>query len=130
MKDYHQIEAQNHIKVNVTGYENKQFYPIYRLMAKEYEDEMDLLLMTEEEKKHYVYVKDFNRMTYNKTKHKGKKYFCKGCSTFFFNSEEAIQKHKTVCFRRLMEPKLLGCQNQERIYYRSGIIIGKCRLYL
>ena len=36
VKDYHHIEAQNHMKVNVTGYENKQFYPIYRLMAKEY----------------------------------------------------------------------------------------------
>ena len=56
---------------------------------------MDLLLITEEDKKHYVYVKDFNRM---RAKHKGKKYFCKGCLTFFFNSEEALQKHKTVCF--------------------------------
>ena len=78
MKYYHQIEAQNHIKLNVTGYDNKQFYPIYRSMAKEFEDEMDLLLITEEEKKHYVYVKDFNRMMYNKTKHKAKKYFYKG----------------------------------------------------
>lgn len=58
---------------------------------------MDLLLITEEDKKHYVYVKDFNRMMYSKAKHKGKKYFCKGCLTFFLNSEEALQKHKTVC---------------------------------
>ena len=26
---------------------------------------------------HYVYIKDFNRLMFNKTRHKSKKYFCK-----------------------------------------------------
>lgn len=64
-KDYQRIEVQNHIKVNVLGYENKQFYPIYISRGIEDEDEMDILLITEGEKKHYVYFKDLNRMMYN-----------------------------------------------------------------
>ena len=34
---------------------------------------MDLLLMTEEGRSHYVYIKDFNRFMCNKTKCKNKK---------------------------------------------------------
>ena len=67
-KHYGKIEAQNSINVNVFGYEDKQFYPIY--MSKRNNNEvLNLLLITEGEKKHYVLIKDFNRMMYNKTKH-------------------------------------------------------------
>lgn len=41
VKDYHNIEVQNHIKINVFGYENKQFYPIYISKGIEDEDEID-----------------------------------------------------------------------------------------
>ena len=34
---------------------------------------MNLLLITDESKSHYVYIKDFNRFTCNKTKDKIKK---------------------------------------------------------
>ena len=34
---------------------------------------MDLLLIFEENKSHYVYIKDFNRLMFNKTKNKNKK---------------------------------------------------------
>ena len=74
-KHYGKIEAQNSINVNVFGYEDKQFYPIY--MSKQNNNEvLNLLLITEGDKKHYVLIKDFNRMMYNKTKHQHRKHFC------------------------------------------------------
>ena len=42
---------------------------------------MDLLLISHENKPHYVYFKDFNRFMCNKTKNK--KYFCKCCLQCF-----------------------------------------------
>ena len=36
---------------------------------------MDLLLITHEDKSHYVYIKDFDRFMSNKTKNKNNKYF-------------------------------------------------------
>ena len=54
---------------------------------------MDLLLISNENKSHYVYVKDFNRFMCNKTKSKNKKDFCK-CSLQCFNSENVLIKHK------------------------------------
>lgn len=74
VKAYDKIEVQNHIKINVFGYENKQFYPIYKGI--EDEDEINIrLLISDGEKQHYVLIKDFNRMIYNKTKSHHKKHF-------------------------------------------------------
>ena len=68
-KQYNKIEKQNSIRINVFGYENKQPYPIH--VSKETsEDQINLLLITEDEKKHYVLIKDFDKFMYNQSRHK------------------------------------------------------------
>ena len=62
---------------------NKQFYPIYKSKNAEYEDEMNLLLIANDETNHYVYIQDFNRMMYNRTKNKNKKTFLYELFTIF-----------------------------------------------
>ena len=57
---------------------------------------MNLLLVTDENKSHYVYIKDFNRFMFHKTKNKNKKYFCKSCLECF-SSKNVLTKHKEVC---------------------------------
>lgn len=94
-KDYSKVEAQNSINVNVIGYEGKQFYLIYASKAHN-KDELNLLLITEDEKKHYVLIKDVCSLLYNKTRHKGRKHFCKHCFQCF-SSEQILAKHKTNC---------------------------------
>ena len=52
---------------------------------------MNLLLITENEKKHYVLIKEFNKFMYNQTKHKERKHFCMYClQCFSSESEQAI----------------------------------------
>ena len=89
LKDYNKNEEQNNININVFGYENKQFYPIYVSKQKN-EDILNLLLITEDENKHYMLIKDFNRMMYNKTKHKEKKHFCMYCLQNFSTEQKFI----------------------------------------
>ena len=57
---------------------------------------MNLLLIAEDEKRHYVLIKDFNRFMYNKTKHQHRKHFCMYCLQCF-SSEEVLNNHKTNC---------------------------------
>ena len=57
---------------------------------------MNLLLVTDENKSHYVCIKDFNRFMFHKTKNKNKKYFCKSCLECF-SSKNVLTKHKEVC---------------------------------
>ena len=57
---------------------------------------MDLLLLINNDKSHYVYIKDFNRLMFHKTKNKNKKWFCKSCLQCF-SSENVLIKHKENC---------------------------------
>ena len=96
-KDYTTIEAQKSININVFGYEDRQFYPIF-VSKQNNKDILNLLLITEVEKKHYVLIKDFNRIMYNKTKHQHRKHFCMRClHCHGFSTDEILTKHKPVC---------------------------------
>ena len=57
---------------------------------------MDLLLVTDGDKSYYVYIKDFERFMFYKTKNENKKYFCKSCLQCFI-SENALTEHKEIC---------------------------------
>ena len=76
------------------GYENKLVFPIY-VSDQKFEDSMDLLLLIDNDKSHYVYIKDFNRFMFHKTKNKNKKWFRKSCLQCF-GSESVLIKHKSL----------------------------------
>ena len=57
---------------------------------------MDLLLVIDENKSHYVYIKDFDRFMLHKTKNKNKKFFCKSC-LHCFSSKNVLTWHNKVC---------------------------------
>ena len=97
VKHYNKIEKQNSINISVFGYEDKQPYPIY-VSKEKYEDHMELLLITENENKHYVLIKDFNKFMYNQTKHKERKHFCMHCLQCF-SSERVLNSHKENCIQ-------------------------------
>ena len=59
---------------------------------------MDLLLTDHENKSYYVYIKDFNKFMFNKTKHKNKKHFCRYCLQCF-SSERVLVEHKETCLK-------------------------------
>ena len=58
------------MQVNVFGYENK-VYPLYN-SKKSYDQTLYLLFITEEDKSHYVFIKDFNRLMFSRTNIKTK----------------------------------------------------------
>ena len=53
--------------INVTCYKNDLFYPVHVSDVK-FEKCMDLLLMADENKSHYICIKDFERFICNKIK--------------------------------------------------------------
>ena len=73
-KDYCRIEMQNDICINVFCCDNKLSYPVY-LSDQKFNDNMDFLLISNEFKSHYVYIKDFDRFVFNKNKNRKKKHF-------------------------------------------------------
>ena len=73
---------------------------------------MDLLLLIDDDKSHYVYIKDFNRFMFHKTKNKNKKWFCRSCLQRF-SSENVLIKHKETC---------LSINGKQSLKLEKGII--------
>ena len=95
VKDYSKIEAQNRTNSHVFGYENKRFYPIY-VCKQNNKHMLHLLLITEDEKTHYVLIKDFSRLVFNTSKHEHRKHSCMHCLQCF-SSEDVLTRRKTNC---------------------------------
>ena len=94
-KDFNKIKVKNTICINVFGYENGFVFPIH-VSDQKFEDLMDLLLLIDDDKSHYVYIKDLDRFLFHKTKNKNKKWFCRSCLQCF-SSENVLIKHKENC---------------------------------
>ena len=107
---YEETEDRFQIQVNVFGYENK-FYPLY-ISKKSYNETLNLLLITEKDKSYYVFIKDFIRLMYSKTKHNDKKHLSMSCLQNF-STKEILNNHRRQCLL------INGCQ---AVNYKSGII--------
>ena len=110
-KDLYKIDVKNNICINVFGYDNRLVFPIY-ISDQKFEDSMDLLLLIDNNKSHYVYIKDFNRFMFHKAKNKNKKRFCKSCLQCF-SSEKILIKHKENC---------LSINGKQSVKLEEGII--------
>ena len=106
-KDFSKIEMKNNICINVFGYENGLVFPIYGFM-----DSLDLLLLIDDDKSHYLYIKDFDRFMFHKTKTKNKKWFSRSCLQCF-KSESVLIKHKENC---------LSINGKQSVKLEEGII--------
>ena len=85
---------------------------LYTFQKKSYDQTLNLLLITEKGKSHYVFIKDFNRLMFSKTKHKDKKHHCMSCLQSFA-TEETLSNHKKQFLL------INGCQ---AVNYESGTI--------
>ena len=110
-KDFNKTEVKSNVCINVFGYENKLVFPIY-VSDQKFEDSMDLLLLIDNDKSHYVYIKDFDRFMFHKAKNKNKKWFCRSCLQCFSN-ESVLIKHKENC---------LSINGKQSVKLEKGII--------
>ena len=70
-KDFGKIAKKINICINVFCYEHNLVYPVH-ISDKKFENCMDILLITDENKSQYVYIKNFNRCVCNKRNNRNK----------------------------------------------------------
>ena len=88
--DCSKIDKKNNICTNVFCFENNLFCPVH-ISDQKFTDCMNLLLITDENKSHYVYIKDLWYM-FNKLINKNKKHFFKYCFQCFSTEKENCLK--------------------------------------
>ena len=95
-KEFGKIEKKNNVCIIVFCYESN--FILFINQMKNYENCVDLLLITDGNKSQYIYIKYFNRIMCNKTKNKNKKHFCKYCLQCL-SSERILVEFKETCFK-------------------------------
>ena len=116
------FERNNNISINVFGYENDvNLFPIY-VSKHESEFSVDLLLISDEEKKHYCWIKNFNRlMAVHGEKSYTSMHYCKRCLQGY-RDVGSLRKHVEYCSQHeaqkieLPEP---GTMLSFKNYYRK-----------
>ena len=94
-KDFNKTEVKKNICINVFGYENKLVFPM-DVSDQKFEDSINLLPLIDYDKLHHVYVKDFDKFMFHKTKNNNKNWFFRSCLQCF-SSENVLIKHKEDC---------------------------------
>lgn len=109
------FEERSDIAVNIFYYDEelKMFFPYYTSNRTK-STPLNLLLITKDEKSHYVYIKDINKLLSKqlRTKNKGGKHLCLACLNFF-TSERVLNDHKQLC---------LAVNGTQATVYEEGII--------
>ena len=104
-RDIQEIEKKNSIDIIVFGYKNKDNHLIYvskRCFKKKH---VDLLLLGEERKRHYVFIKDFKTFMYDYTLHCVKKHFSQYCLEAF-STEKILKRHIKTALKLMTNKKL------------------------
>ena len=88
-RDICKIEKKNSIGTSVFDYGNKVKYPIY-VSNKSCKDQcsVDLLFIGEGQRKHYIFMNDFNTFLYHHKLDCGRKSFCSYCLQGFRTAEK------------------------------------------
>ena len=95
VKDIKKFEFRNQISINLLAIEGKRIYICRK--GGNYEHVINLMLITENNRKHYVAIKSLSRLLSSQnTKHKGIEYFCKNCLQGF-NEESSRDEHLDYC---------------------------------
>ena len=76
------------------------------------EQVLNVLLISSEEKSHYVFIKDFSRLMYPRTKHQHKKHFCMLCLQNF-TTKEILNSCREKC---------LLINDTQSVKYETGTI--------
>ena len=95
IKDIKRFEFRNQISINLLATEDKQIYICRK--GDNYEHTINLMLITGNNRKHYVAIKSLSRLLSSQNpKHKGKEYFCMNCLQGF-NEESSRDEHLDYC---------------------------------
>ena len=95
LKEISRFETLNEVNVNVFGFENL-VYPL-RISDANHKKCVNLLLINENEKKHYCIIKDMSRLlSSQKSKNEHKKFFCLRCLNGF-GSQTLLDSHEELC---------------------------------
>ena len=75
-------------------------------------------MIEEENKVHYVFIKEFNTFMYNQTLHHGRKHFCRFCLQSF-NTAQILERRIDDCFKINGKKMVKMAKNWETVKFKN-----------
>ena len=95
LKQIPAFEKKNKLSINVFAWEEKELVPLHVSKERGVKP-INLLIISEGDKRHYCLIRNFSRLANYRTKHDGKEYFCFNCIHACY-SQERLDKHLEYC---------------------------------
>ena len=95
-----------------------KIHPVYISKKCCEEKHVDLLLMGDERKRHYVLIKDINTFMYDHTLDRGRKYFCR-CCLQTFSTEEILKRYIKDCFKIIGKQRVIMPKKSEYVKFKN-----------
>ncbi|GFQ93384.1 uncharacterized protein TNCT_369411 [Trichonephila clavata] len=102
------FEEKNKISINVFGFE-KEIFPL-KITTKDFDKHVNLLLISNQEKRHYCLIKSLNRVLSDLTQHKSESFYCNYCLHRFVK-KSVLDAHIVDC-RKHKEQKIKMPENK------------------
>ncbi|GFT43648.1 uncharacterized protein NPIL_360211 [Nephila pilipes] len=102
------FEEKNEISINVFGFEN-EIFPL-RITTKNFDTHVNLLLISNKEKRHYCLIRNLNRLLSDLTQHKSESFYCNYC-LHRFAKKSNLDAHTIDC-RKHKEQKIKMPENK------------------
>ena len=99
-------------------YEHKEKHPLCVSKKGCEEKHVDLLLIQEKSKRHYVVNKYFNTFMCDHTLHHGKKHFCRYCLQVF-STEEILKIHSKDCSKINGKQRIVMPKKDEHVKFKK-----------
>ncbi len=108
------------ITVNVYVYEEKtrDVIPVYITKCNIRRQHIDLLLVTNEQTSHYMWIKSMSALVSHRTKHKGKVYVCPHC-IHPFKENDAFDRHFPDCTQHKRQKIILPEEDENVLFWKS-----------
>ena len=118
-KDISKFKKLNNIKINVleyTGsyddkYDKDKLVCAYNSRSREYENVINLLLLKDNDKFHFAWIKDYGKLQCMNYK-TSKMYWCSQCLNIAYESQEKLNEHLKLCMNNETVKAILPEKNK------------------
>jgi hypothetical protein len=119
MNDIPKFEKLNNIKINVFTFDDSKVNVLYNTRDRSSRTIIDLLLIKEGDKQHFLLIKDFARLMRTKEHTHGKGYYCRYCLNACFKSNEELENHITDCIRYEPVRAVLPTEEDNKMVFKG-----------
>ncbi|XP_071152225.1 uncharacterized protein [Mytilus edulis] len=117
LTDIPKFEMQNEISINVFGFNKGDIFPIH-ISKHQYAQHVNLLMISDNKKSHYCWIKDLNRLLGDQHTHHGRHFYCPYC-LHGFTKERILSNHLPYCQTHGPQKIELPTEDNKWLHYKD-----------